>query len=219
MNAQDSLELQHRRIGTGPMGSWKDRLGIFASAACAVHCAATPILLATLPALKLTEWMANPWFHKIAAGICCGIVALAIWPTFLRFRDYRILSLSSLGLGLILSAAFVLPDECCSQQIGASGAGSETCCDQSCSEHPTTASNSSQKHSQEHEHEHGHAHDHEHQRVDAASLHLAGIGSIQPWMTPLGGIFLIAAHGLNIQRRRKCNALGCLSASCDADSL
>lgn len=188
MNAQDSLELQHRRIGTGPMGSWKDRLGIFASVACAVHCAATPILLATLPALKFTEWMASPWFHKVAAGICCSIVAMAIWPAFLRFRDYRILSLSSLGLGLILSAAFFLPDECCSQQsVG------------SCVV------------------DHEHAHEHEHTQVDAASMQLAGFGSIQPWMTPLGGVLLIAAHGLNLHRRRKCESVRCMG-TCEANS-
>ncbi|MFM8572020.1 MAG: MerC domain-containing protein, partial [Pirellula sp.] len=32
------------------MQNWKDRLGIFTSVACAIHCAATPVLLATLPA-------------------------------------------------------------------------------------------------------------------------------------------------------------------------
>ena len=119
------------------MENWKDRLGIFASVACAIHCAATPVLLATLPALKFTEWMASPWFHKVAAGVCCGIVALAIWPAFLRFRDYRILSLSTLGLGLILSAAFYLPDSCCTQGLPAGEASAL----------------------HEHEHEHEHEHD------------------------------------------------------------
>jgi hypothetical protein len=46
-------------------------------------------------------------------------------------------------------------------------------------------------------------------------VQLAGIGSIQPWMTPLGGVLLIAAHGLNLHRRRKCDSVRCLGA-CDS---
>ncbi|MFN5272139.1 MAG: MerC domain-containing protein [Planctomycetota bacterium] len=216
MNAHDSQELQLGRIGTSSMGSWKDRLGIFASVACAIHCAATPILLATLPALKFTEWMASPWFHKVAAGICCGIVAMAIWPAFLKFRDYRILSLSSLGLGLILSAAFFLPDECCSEHSQTAGVSSEDCSGVCCAKESTIAS--AHEHEHGHGHGHGHGHEHEHGQTDAASVQLAGIGSIQPWMTPLGGVLLIAAHGLNLHRRRKCDSVRCLG-NCDSTVL
>ena len=88
------------------LNRWKDTLGIIASVACAVHCAATPLLLAFLPALTFTEWMASPRFHQVAAGICVGMVALAIWPAFMRFRDYRVLSLSGAGLGLISQPHF-----------------------------------------------------------------------------------------------------------------
>lgn len=194
------------------MGSWKDRLGIFASVACAIHCAATPILLTTLPALKFTEWMASPWFHKVAAGICCSIVALAIWPTFLKFRDYRILSLSSMGLGLILCAAFFLPDECCSAHNQTAGVSSEDCGGACCPTNATAIAMSHEHgHDHKHKHEHEHGHEHEHEASEVASMQLAGIGSIQPWMTPMGGLLLIAAHGLNLQRRRKCSGVRCTS--------
>lgn len=200
MNAQDAQINPLEGIGPRSMGYWKDRLGIFASVACAIHCAATPVLLGTLPALKFTEWMASPLFHQIAAAVCCGIVALAIWPAFVRFRDYRILSLSSMGLGLILSAAFFLPDNCCSQdlkgvQMVALHSESQQS-DAHCAEHG-------------HTHDHGHSHEHEHGSSPAASMQLAGIGAIQPWMTPLGGVLLIAAHGLNLSRRRKCESSAC----------
>ena len=69
------------------MNRWKDTLGIIASVTCAIHCAATPILLAFLPALKLTEWMASPQFHQAAAVICVGLVSISIWPAFRLFRD------------------------------------------------------------------------------------------------------------------------------------
>jgi len=227
MNAKHLQESPQVQIGSGSMENWKDRLGIFASAACAVHCAATPILLATLPALKFTEFMASPLFHQIAAAICCGIVAIAIWPAFLRFRDYRVLSLSSLGLGLILSAAFVLPDQCCSHELSGvqtvalpQAQGTASCCSSSeCSKDAHTLANEAKVHSHSHEHSHDHSHEghahHDHQEEVAAgaSMHLAGIGAIQPWMTPLGGFLLIAAHGLNL-RRRTCQSSGCTNPAC-----
>ena len=200
MNAQDAQINPLEGIGPRSMGYWKDRLGIFASVACAIHCAATPVLLGTLPALKFTEWMASPLFHQIAAAVCCGIVALAIWPAFVRFRDYRILSLSSMGLGLILSAAFFLPDNCCSQDLKGV---------QTVALHPESQQSDAHCAEHGHTHEHGHSHEHEHGSSPAASMQLAGIGAIQPWMTPLGGVLLIAAHGLNLSRRRKCESSAC----------
>ena len=203
------------------MGNWKDRLGIFASATCAVHCAATPVLLATLPALKFTEWMASPLFHQLAAVACCSIVAVAIWPSFLKFRDYRILSLSSLGLGLILSAAFVLPDECCSKELPSgqslalvsdshvsNTSESADCCSESCCKKEVQVAV---------KHEHAHDHDHDHAHGQSPTMQLAGIGSFQPWMTPLGGVFLMFAHGLNLRlnlRGRKCTSAGCSDTDC-----
>ena len=194
------------------MRDWKDRVGIFASAACAVHCAATPILVATLPTLKLTEWMADPRFHQIAAVICCGLVAIAIIPAALRFRDLRLLSLASAGLGLILSAAFAMPESCCS----------------------TTAST---LHAHQHEHSDSHAgHDHSHvdhshedhvsadtgtQTAQSPTLLMAGLGVAHPWMTPIGGLLLIAAHGFNMKRRWKasCEKAHCCGGACSEEQV
>lgn len=172
------------------MRDWKDRLGIFASAACAVHCAATPVLVATLPTLKLTEWMADPRFHQIVAVLCCGLVALAIAPMAWRFRDVRLLALASTGLGLILTSAFLMPESCCSIP-------------------GTTA------HAESHSHDDSHAgHNHPHPdhsltqaEDESPTLLMAGMGLAQPWMTPIGGLLLILAHGLNMRRR--------WSSSCD----
>jgi hypothetical protein len=279
------------------MGNWKDRLGIFASVACAIHCAATPLLLAALPTLKLTEWMASPQFHQWAAAICSGIVAMAIWPAFLRYRDYRILALSTTGLGLILSAAFLLPDECCSGALpnqtgesklvsataaesqnhavaceseGTCGDGDGACCStrmstsvpnvatdegnprvsasglkpmlttvsashkRTASHDPAVSTGTNASHSVGGTHDHtGHDHaSHDHAGHDHAShdhaghdhsshdhaghdhavsdeesnsqmaMVVAGLSPIQPWLTPIGGLLLIVAHGLNLRRRR-----------------
>ncbi len=172
---------------------WKDSLGILASVACAIHCAATPILLAFLPALSFTEWMASPRFHQIAALACVGMVSLAIWPAFVKFRDYRVLSLSTAGLALLISAAFFLPDECCSRPLAESAelAGDE------------------------HNHALGETHVH---TAHADSFYTASLVSpemlslVQPWMTPLGGLLLVIAHGFNLRRpvrRSSCRKNGC----------
>jgi hypothetical protein len=172
---------------------WKDSLGILASVACAIHCAATPVLLAFLPALSFTEWMASPRFHHIAALVCVGMVSLAIWPAFVKFRDYRVLSLSTAGLALLISAAFFLPDECCSRPLG---------------ESVELASG---------EHNHGPSETHVHS-AHAGSTYTASLVSpellslIQPWMTPLGGLLLVIAHGFNLRRpvrRSSCRKSGC----------
>jgi MerC mercury resistance protein len=169
---------------------WKDSLGILASVACAIHCAATPLLLAFLPALSFTEWMASPRFHQIAAMVCVGMVSLAIWPAFVKFRDYRVLSLSTAGLFLLISAAFFLPDECCSRPFGVSV---DTALD-----------------------EHNHAPKESH--VHAGSTYTASLvgpellSLVQPWMTPLGGLLLVIAHGFNLRRpvrRSSCHKNGC----------
>jgi hypothetical protein len=198
------------------MRDWKDRLGIFASAACAVHCAATPILVAALPTLKLTEWMADPRFHQIAAVICCSLVAIAIVPTTLRFRDLRLFSFASSGLGLILAAAFLVPDSCCSSgccSVEKSGtlAGSEIGSDHSHDGH---------SHDDHSHHDHAHHHHSSNDQTpssepaESSTLLMAGMSIAQPWMTPVGGLLLIVAHGLNMRRRWKTD---CGSPNCCAN--
>ena len=186
---------QHNYTMERSLNQWKDRLGIIASVTCAIHCAATPILLAFLPALKLTEWMASPRFHQIAAVVCVGMVSIAIWPAFRRFRDYRVLWLSSAGLGLLIAAAFVLPDECCSQAV----AGTVTADPHAGHNHPATGT---------HSHDHAtHAHS---ATVSTASIISPDLlASLQPWMTPIGGLMLVVAHCLNLHR------VSCSGSSCN----
>jgi len=176
------------------LNQWKDRLGIIASVTCAIHCAATPILLAFLPALKLTEWMASSKFHQIAAVVCVGMVSIAIWPAFRRFRDYRVLSLSTAGLGLLIAAAFFLPDECCTP----AGAGSLTTYSHAGHNHPTTSGHSHDQAS----------HDHAAATISTGSIVSAELlATLQPWMTPLGGLMLVVAHCLNLHRLSCTNSL------------
>ena len=176
------------------LNNWKDRLGIIASVACAVHCAATPILLACLPALTFTEMMASARFHQVAAVVCVAMVSLAIWPNFRKFRDYRVLSLSTAGVGLLISAAFFLPDECCSHSLASvSGVAPQAGHNHA---NPVSFVEKTEKA--------GHSH-----TALASLLSPELIALVQPWMTPMGGVLLVLAHGMNIRlrvcKRSRCN--------------
>lgn len=183
------------------MNRWKDSLGIGASVLCAIHCAATPILLAVLPNLSLTGWMASPWFHQAAAFICVVLVAFSIWPAYKKHKDGRVLGFSSAGLALIFGSAFVFPADCCSsgacgghEAVSASsvhGPGHENCafCEARAAKDGSSVPS----------------------RVEskvAASPEtlLAGVSltgfwnGMLHWVTPIGGGLLVIAHYLNMRR-------------------
>ncbi len=76
-----------------------------------------PVLFATLPTLTNLRWLADPLFHQIVAIFCAVLVVRAIGPDYRKHRDGRVVSLASTGLGLLFFAAFVLPDSCCSTSM------------------------------------------------------------------------------------------------------
>lgn len=85
-----------------------DRVGVFASCACAIHCTLTPFVVGVLPLLGMrlladerTEWI------FVGTSILTGFASLL--PSYLRrHRRARPLALFALGLCLILAARLVL---------------------------------------------------------------------------------------------------------------
>ncbi|MEQ1828116.1 MAG: MerC domain-containing protein [Pirellula sp.] len=212
------------------MSRWKDTLGIIASVACAIHCAITPVFLAFLPSLKLTSWMASPQFHQLAAIVCVSLVAVSIWPAFRRFRDYRVLALSSTGLCLILSAAFLLPDHCCSHGLQAGNGIQEDIRPDEVAQSkdmPTAFSLVSVRSDVKENSESDSLSPGERlrQRVAEEHTHSHSASSdfwawIQPWLTPIGGFFLVVAHALNLVRRDRCSkSCGCKKKGHQHDDL
>ncbi len=91
-----------------------DWLGVLCSFGCAIHCAAMPVVIATLPSLTSIEWLADPLFHQVIAVVCGVLVARAILPSYKVHRDSRVLAMAGFGMSLLFIAAFILPDACCS---------------------------------------------------------------------------------------------------------
>jgi hypothetical protein len=73
-----------------------------------------PVLVATLPSLTSLRWLADPLFHQAVAVLCAVLVSRAIVPGYRKHRDSRVITLAGFGLGLLFIAAFILPDACCS---------------------------------------------------------------------------------------------------------
>jgi hypothetical protein len=211
-----------------------DWLGVLCSFGCAVHCAAMPILVSTLPSLTSLRWFSDPLFHQFVAVLCGVLVARAIVPGYRTYRDSRVVTSAGVGLGLLFIAAFILPNTCCSDAahlhtgfevvqrshkivlVSSTSANSaspstqfgrfsqqdqqgvnksETCESGNCS-HAATFSRSLLT-----------AVELEGQLGATAAQTLI---KSQPYLSPIGGLFLIVAHVMNI-RLRCCRRSPCQS--------
>ncbi|MEM6334320.1 MAG: MerC family mercury resistance protein [Planctomycetota bacterium] len=156
--------------------SWRwDLAGIAASAACAVHCLAAPLLLLFLPAFG-AAW-SSPWVHWVVAAAVLPLALLVIGRGYRAHRRGSTLALAALG-GAALIAGLVLPASAgWAMTFGgdpslAAATPATECADPACC--PTLA-------------------------VDPAT----GATTLTlPWatvVTLLGGVLLMAAHAINLQ--------------------
>ena len=84
---------------------WVDRLGIWASVACAVHCLLTPLLL-SFSAVFVRLLPGEEAFHRKLAVVVAGSAALALFYGFRKHRRIRVLVLMGAGLSLIIGTAW-----------------------------------------------------------------------------------------------------------------
>ena len=197
-----------------------DRLGVICSVGCALHCAATPVLLSLLPSYRTSGWLSNPLFHQVVAAICVLLVYRAIWPTWQLHRDRLVATTASAGIALVCVSSFVLPT-CC---VGGPVEDARHSEPQAALVSPLSLSAAqadrvaSVTESSTHVMTFASAGlpqfcsrpllqpDDLHRLFgDAVSFQLLGM---QPYFNPLGGCLLIIAHVLNARHRRHRNC-GC----------
>ena len=196
MNSVDLAVQQPENLDSST-STWKDWLGIVASIGCAIHCAAMPFVFAYLPALGLS-FLADEAFHKWMALVCFLIAIVAFIPGIRKHKSWLPISVGAFGLALITFAAFGLAGQCCSSCAAstsavaapASTADAAPGCDQcencqSCNAGEINSSTASST------------------PEEQKNL----LSTLTPWITPVGGIFLVCAHLLN---RR----YGCLCGCC-----
>lgn len=83
-----------------------DLAGAMVSGACAVHCAAMPLVVAILPG-AVARFAGSPLVHQVFAWAVLLTSALAFLPGWLRHRESRIWTWVFFGLGLIGAARCV----------------------------------------------------------------------------------------------------------------
>lgn len=183
-------------------GRRMDFLGVLCSVGCAIHCAATPVLLSIVPSLTSVRFLADPLFHQLSALLCGFLVWRAIVPGWKIHRQSVVLDFAGAGIALLLIAAFVLPDRCGSHALVAEGpvrlvAASTNAGLEFCEENRSTMAIGQTWFS-------------EHSLASLVGSEFAGQAIVaQPFLSPLGGLLLIIAHVLNIRlsccKRDRCS--------------
>jgi hypothetical protein len=161
-----------------------------ASIGCAIHCAAMPFVIASLPTWGLS-FLADDAFHKWMALVCILIAVAAFIPGWRKHRSLIPAAIGGIGLALISLAAFGLAGQCCANcapsptDTAERGVKAPAVCSDHCCEHCEKASaeagdqligNSAAI-----------------TQVPSTSV----LSSIAPWLTPIGAMILVAAHLLN----------------------
>lgn len=173
--------------------AWRDWVGIVASVGCAIHCAAMPFVISLLPAFGLS-FLADESFHKWMALACFVIALVAFIPGWRKHRRVLPAVIALVGITVITSAAFGMTGDCCAACDASVVAASpiEACCEHCISDTAQSQPNSSPSTS------------------NASVLSIPAW--LVPWVTPLGGLFLVCGHLLN---RR----YGCLCGCCNVEKV
>ena len=191
-----------------------DWLGIAASIACAIHCAAMPFVVMLLPALGLS-FLADESFHRVMVVVCSLLAGAAFLPGFKRHRRWMPIGVAAIGLSLIATAAFGFEDTCCPSCVAevrdaTAGHPAETetlpVCTLECCESSSARVTPETEAAPETDKTTGT------EATVAASL----IGRATPWLTPIGGLLLVAAHLTN--RQLSCHRDCCPAGSGDGKS-
>lgn len=178
-----------------------DWLGMVASIGCAIHCAAMPFVIASLPSWGLS-FLADEFFHKWMALICMAIAITAFVPGWRKHRMILPVALGGFGLALISLAAFAMEGQCCAtcaslviesnEQDGLTQAGCNDSCCEACSKTAIVST----------------------LQADPATENFDGTeqtswtnlrSSIAPWLTPIGALTLVVAHLLNRRFAGSCD--------------
>ena len=199
------IAVPKQELAEGGDSTWRDWLGIVASVGCAIHCAAMPFVIAYLPALGLS-FLADESFHQWMALICFLIAIAAFIPGILKHGSWVPVSIGAAGLVLITYAAFGLSGECCASCSAHAANDNDSpiessCCDEHCESHEMEDADQVEGSSLA-------------EGLDVSGAHsepVSFLSGFAPWITPIGGMFLVAAHLIN--RRYGYNCRCCHAGS------
>lgn len=160
-----------------------DGAGLFASIACAIHCAAMPLLIGYLPMLGLS-WLADESFHQVMAAVCFILALLAFLPGWRKHRSLTPAGIGLAGLGLLAVAAFALEGECCSACATSSQNLEQSCADAQYAQGVTV-------------------------EPKPALIRNSLASKAIPLFTPFGGLLLVVGHLANHRKSCRCSGDSC----------
>ena len=99
------MELQLETANKSAPAVWADRMGIWASALCIVHCLLTPILL-SMSAVFAHFLPSEERTHRSLAVFIAFVGAIALVRGFRAHRRIRVIGLMATGLACIFFAAY-----------------------------------------------------------------------------------------------------------------
>jgi drug/metabolite transporter (DMT)-like permease len=172
-------------------GGLADWAGMVASIGCAIHCAAMPLVLAYLPSLGL-GWLAEEGFHRWMAVVCFALAAAAFVPGWRKHKSFLPAVWGGIGILMLTTAAFGFEGSCCAScDSGNAVAASHADCEF------CLASESG----------------------EATTTSVSSVGtSLLPFVTPLGGVFLVIGHIVNHRKSCVCQGNSCCLSE-DGDSV
>lgn len=85
-----------------------DRIGLFLSGLCAIHCVATPLLVLALPVLG--NFFEQEWVHLILALLVVPVGVFAFWSGYKHHQQIKVFALGLVGL-LLVGGASLVPHE------------------------------------------------------------------------------------------------------------
>ena len=173
-----------------------DSAGLFASIACAIHCAAMPLVIGYLPLLGL-GWLADASFHQVMAVVCFALAVSAFLPGWRTHRSLTPGVVGIAGVGLLSLAAFGLEGSCCPTcaVIEEPQPPVSACADASC---PSCAAA-------------------EPQPTLTQAEPRPVIAWATPLVTPLGGLLLVAGHLTNHKKLCGCRHGHCRHERAEPD--
>jgi len=99
-----------------------DAVGQFLSALCLAHCLALPVVLGLLPAAA-AEFLEGEGVHRGLLGFVVVSAAGAFVPGYRRHGRASVLGFAGVALGLLCTAAFLVPEEAEALETGLTLAG------------------------------------------------------------------------------------------------